>query len=107
MPILDLVLLGMGEDGHVASLFPGGDPDAAEESAVYVAIEAAPKPPPQRVSLAYAPILAAREVWVLAAGAGKEQAFAESLKLDGITPLAHVLRGRSRTQVYSNIRRCP
>jgi 6-phosphogluconolactonase len=103
VPILDLVLLGMGEDGHVASLFPGGPVAVSDNSAIYVAIEGAPKPPPQRVTLAYAPILAARDVWVLVSGAGKEQAFAESLKPDGLTPLAHVLRGRSRTLVFSDI----
>jgi 6-phosphogluconolactonase len=101
MPILDLVFLGMGEDGHVASLFPGGPVAVSDDSATYVAIAAAPKPPPQRVTLAYAPILAASDVWVLVTGAGKEPAFAESLKPNGRTPLAHVLRGRSRTLVFS------
>ena len=103
VPILDLVLLGMGEDGHVASLFPGGPVTVSDNSAIYVAIEGAPKQPPQRVTLGYAPILAAHDVWVLVSGAGKEPAFAESLKPDGLTSLAHVLRGRSRTLVFSDI----
>ncbi len=67
----DLVLLGMGEDGHTASLFPGHSLDA---SATVVAVRDAPKPPPQRVSLGLAALNGAREVLIIVTGSGKQTA---------------------------------
>lgn len=101
-PVLDLILLGMGEDGHVASLFPGEAEDVMNSPAVYRAVTAS-KPPPRRITLGYAAIAAAREVWVLASGAGKEAALRESLSPGGATPLALVLRARERTRVFTDI----
>lgn len=69
----DLVLLGMGEDGHVASLFPG---QAHAHAPLVVAVHDAPKTPPERVSLNYATICAARQRVVLVTGAGKRAALA-------------------------------
>lgn len=101
-PRLDLVLLGMGEDGHVASLFPG-EPEADRANpAVFRAVANSPKPPSERVTLGYAAIAAAGQVWVLASGAGKEVALRESLSLAGRTPLARVLRSDAR--VFTDIR---
>jgi 6-phosphogluconolactonase len=101
-PMLDLVLLGMGEDGHIASLFPG-EPDAVTSSpAVYRPVTAS-KPPPHRITLGYDAIAAAREVWVLASGLGKESALRESLSSAGKTPLARLLRGRRQTQIYTDL----
>ncbi len=101
-PVLDLVLLGMGEDGHIASLFPGESEDVMSSQAVYRSVTAS-KPPPRRITLGYASIAAAREVWVLASGAGKEEALRESLSPDGTTPLARVLRGRERTCIFTDL----
>ena len=101
-PVLDLVLLGMGEDGHIASLFPGESGDVMSSQAVYRSVTAS-KPPPRRITLGYAAIAAAREVWVLASGAGKEAALRESLSPDGTTPLARVLRGRERTCIFTDL----
>ena len=101
-PVLDLVLLGMGEDGHIASLFPGESEEVMQTPAVYRAVTAS-KPPPRRITLGYAAIAAAREVWVLASGAGKEAALRESLSPDGTTPLARVLRGRERTCIFTDL----
>jgi 6-phosphogluconolactonase len=103
-PMLDLIFLGVGEDGHVASLFPSEPESMLTGKAVYRAIANSPKPPPDRVTLGYPTIAAARQVWVLASGAGKEPALRESLKPDGQTPLARVLRSRSQNRIFTDIR---
>lgn len=69
----DLVLLGMGEDGHTASLFPGR---AVPDGALTVAVRDAPKPPPERVSLTPTALGRCREMLVLVTGAGKRDALA-------------------------------
>ena len=102
IPVFDLVFLGMGEDGHVASLFPGDNPPAGKE-AVYRFVRGS-KPPPNRITLSYSAISAARDVWVLASGAGKEDALRDSLKPDASTPLGCVLQRRERTLILTDIR---
>jgi 6-phosphogluconolactonase len=97
-PILDWVFLGMGEDGHVASLFPGAEP----RPGIYYDV-IGPKPPLRRITLSYEVLAAAAEVWVLASGSGKESALQEALRPDGTTPLALVLRMRKRTEIFSDI----
>ncbi len=101
-PALDLIFLGMGEDGHVASLFPGESQEAMLDSAAYRPVIAV-KPPPRRITLGYQAIAAAGQVWVLVSGGGKENALAESLRSDGQTSLARVLRLRSHTRIFSDI----
>ena len=68
----DLVLLGLGEDGHTASLFPGYG--AGQEEADALAVFNAPKPPPERVSLSARRLSRARQVLFLVSGAGKRDA---------------------------------
>lgn len=102
-PVLDLIFLGMGEDGHVASLFPGEPETAMANRSVYRVIKNSPKPPPVRITLGYAAISAARQVWVLASGAGKEAALRESLKPDGQTPLARVLHSCHQARIFTDI----
>lgn len=77
-PVLDIVLLGIGEDGHTASLFPH---NAALQAAgaLCVAVHDAPKPPPDRVSLSLDVLRAARSTILLATGAAKAQALARAL----------------------------
>ena len=70
----DLVLLGLGEDGHTASLFPGHDWGVAPHARDVLSVFDAPKPPPQRVSLSAARLSRAREVLFLVEGEAKRDA---------------------------------
>ena len=101
-PILDLFFLGMGEDGHVASLFPGEPNVLILDKVIYRAVNNSPKPPSNRVTLGYMTITAAKQVWVLVSGVGKETVLRESLSSKGRTPLAHVTQFRTRTKIFSD-----
>jgi 6-phosphogluconolactonase len=96
VPSFDVLMLGVGPDAHVASLFPEL-PALYDERAV-VAVRGAPKPPPTRISLTLPSIRAAREVWVLAAGESKATAVRMGLSDAGHVqvPVAGA-RGRQRT----------
>lgn len=74
----DVLMLGIGPDGHVASLFPG-HPALAADDAIAVAVHDSPKPPPDRVSLTFAALNRAETVWFLASGEGKAEAVAAAL----------------------------
>ncbi len=104
LPVLDLIFLGMGEDGHVASLFPEAPSEILNRTAPFLSIKDSPKSPPGRISLSYAAIAAAKQVWALVSGAGKAAALRASLRPGGQTPLARVMRSRSRTKIFSDIR---
>ena len=100
-PRFDLIFLGMGEDGHVASLFPNASAETIASPAPFLTISDSPKPPSRRISLSYSVIGAAREVWGLVAGAGKEQALKDSLA--GKTPLGRVIEMRKNTKIFSTV----
>jgi 6-phosphogluconolactonase len=74
VPSFDVLMLGIGPEGHVASLFP--HMPALTDSRSVVAVHDSPKPPPTRLSLTFGSIQAAREVWILASGAEKADAIA-------------------------------
>lgn len=73
---LDVVMLGVGEDGHTASLFPGHP--ALGATGLATGIHDSPKPPPQRVTLTLNALQAARRVIIVATGAGKADAVARA-----------------------------
>ncbi|MFC3494396.1 6-phosphogluconolactonase [Glycomyces rhizosphaerae] len=77
-PAFDLLLLGIGEDGHVASLFPG-NPALDVDAVAAVGVRNSPKPPPERVSLTMTAINSATAAWIIASGAGKAEAVDEAL----------------------------
>jgi len=96
VPSFDVLLLGIGPEAHVASLFPGM-PALYDERPV-VAVRGSPKPPPTRLSLTLPSIRAAREVWILASGAEKANAVAMALSDAGPVQVpAAGARGRQRT----------
>ena len=77
VPPFDVLLLGMGPEGHTASIFPGSP--AAHDERVAFGVHGCPKPPPTRISLGFTAICAAREVWMVVAGRGKAGAVAMAL----------------------------
>ncbi|TFV53136.1 6-phosphogluconolactonase [Blastococcus sp. TF02A-35] len=77
LPRFDVLLLGMGPEGHTASIFPGS-PAVGDERPV-VAVRDCPKPPPTRVSLGFPALTSAEEVWLLVAGEEKAPAVARAL----------------------------
>jgi 6-phosphogluconolactonase len=96
VPSFDILMLGIGPEGHVASIFP--ESAAARDERAVVAVRNSPKPPPTRISLTFPSIQAAREVWILASGAEKAEAVA--MALSGTGPLqlpAAGALGRTRT----------
>jgi 6-phosphogluconolactonase len=99
LPELDLVFLGMGEDGHTASLFPGAAAAVVESTEPFLAIGSSPKPPPERITMTYALLAAAKDAWVLIAGPGKETALADVLSDVPTLPLGKLIQLRERTTV--------
>ena len=77
LPHFDVLLLGVGEDGHVASVFPGHP--AAYETRAVAGVRGAPKPPPNRVTLTLPALNTAEEVWLLATGTEKAGAVGMAL----------------------------
>ncbi len=76
LPHIDVLMLGVGPDAHVASLFPG-HPALLDTTRTVVAVCAAPKPPPTRISLSMPALCQAERVWLMAAGPDKAAAVAQ------------------------------
>jgi 6-phosphogluconolactonase len=101
LPTLDVIVLGIGPDGHIASLFPGAAELDAPADAVCVAVPDSPKPPPQRITLSLAMLRAARRCVLLATGAAKADAVSAMLA----EPTRHVpasLLRRERLAVFAD-----
>lgn len=96
VPSFDVLMLGVGPDAHVASLFP--QMPALRDERPVAAVRGAPKPPPTRISLTLPSLRAAREVWVLAAGESKAEAVRLGLsEAEPLTAPVAGARGRDRT----------
>jgi 6-phosphogluconolactonase len=97
VPTFDVLMLGVGPDGHVASLFPE-KPALYEEDRPVVAVRGSPKPPPVRVSLTMPVLRRSREVWFVVAGDDKAKAVRLALSGAGVVQVpAAGPRGIQRT----------
>jgi 6-phosphogluconolactonase len=95
-PHLDVVLLGMGPDGHVASLFPG-HPMLRDHSRWVAHVDDAPKPPPHRLTLTLPALGLAREIWIAVLGEAKAAAVHTALdEPASVLPAALVTRAATR-----------
>ncbi|WP_027588273.1 6-phosphogluconolactonase [Acidipropionibacterium thoenii] len=94
--IFDICLLGMGPDGHVASLFPGHPAFVPETSQIAVGVDDAPKPPPQRISLTLPVINRSRRIWFLVSGGEKAEAVSRVFAGDQSLP-ATLVHGTEET----------
>ena len=96
VPQFDVLLLGIGPDGHTASLFP--EHPGVHDDRTVVAVRGAPKPPPVRLSLTFRALNSAREIWMIAAGEDKARPVHLALSGAGPTQVpAAGVAGRSRT----------
>ncbi len=96
VPLFDVLMLGVGPDGHVASLFP--ERPALYDDRAVVAVRGAPKAPSTRLTLSMSSLQHAREVWFVVAGADKAQAVRMALSGAGAVQVpAAGPRGRTRT----------
>ena len=80
--MFDVVMLGVGPDGHVASLFPGF-PQLDVDDAIALGVTGSPKPPPERITLTFSALNRTRQVWFVVSGEGKADAVAKALATDG------------------------
>jgi 6-phosphogluconolactonase len=104
-PQLDLVLLGMGPDGHVCSLFPGHP--ALRAPGLVLAVHDSPKPPVERVTLGLAALARATEICVVAFGAEKAAALREALEAPASQlPVALALRSGPRARLLLDAAAC-
>ncbi|HEX3732873.1 MAG TPA: 6-phosphogluconolactonase [Mycobacteriales bacterium] len=99
LPQFDVLLLGMGGEGHTASIFP--ESPAVYDTRVVTAVHGCPKPPPTRITFTLPTIRTAEEVWILTAGEGKAPAVGLALQGAGETqiPVAGA-RGQRRTMWF-------
>ncbi|EIE21413.1 6-phosphogluconolactonase-like protein [Coccomyxa subellipsoidea C-169] len=83
LPVFDMILLGLGPDGHVASLFPNRSQIAATDSWV-LPVENSPKPPPERITFSLPVINSAKQIGIVAAGEGKAEIVQRVLEVQSL-----------------------
>lgn len=99
---LDLALLGIGEDGHICSLFPGHRALLVEDLRV-VAVEDAPKQPPRRLTLSLPFVLRTKKIWLIAVGPRKLPVLQAALsRTRRITPLDLLLHQAKDVTVFTD-----
>jgi 6-phosphogluconolactonase len=99
---LDLAILGVGEDGHIASLFPGHSA-LAERDARVVAVTDSPKSPPRRITMTLPFLIATRRVWIVAVGERKRTVVQSAIARAGHgTPLESLIQGARDVTVYTD-----
>jgi 6-phosphogluconolactonase len=101
-PGFDLALLGLGEDGHTASLFPG-DTQAANSTALAIAVTHAPKAPQQRVTMSPKSLSMATAVWFIVTGSSKRQAL--DAWLAGAPLPAKTIKPRAGVDIFTDLAR--
>lgn len=94
----DIVLLGVGVDGHVGSIFPG-HPSFEPTNRLVIGVEDSPKKPAERISLTLGALGRTDQIWFLATGQAKADAVVRTLDGDMTLPAAH-LHGRQATIWY-------
>jgi 6-phosphogluconolactonase len=98
---LDLAILGVGEDGHICSLFPGHRALMAEGRVV--AVEDAPKPPPRRLSLTLSYLKQTRQIWIVVIGPKKRDVLQAAIQRTQLsTPLDLLLRQAKDVTVFTD-----
>jgi 6-phosphogluconolactonase len=97
IPVFDICLLGMGPDGHVASLFPKDEGIAVGRNVVIV--KTSPKPPSLRLSLSFQALNSANEVWLIVSGEEKSEMVAGAIRGESSIPAARV-SGRVATRWF-------
>jgi 6-phosphogluconolactonase len=102
LPVLDVVVLGIGPDGHIASLFPDAPTLDAGAQAVCLAVRDSPKPPPERITLSLAVLRAARRCVLLATSADKRAAVTEALAEPTAQVPASLLRRERLTVILDD-----
>jgi 6-phosphogluconolactonase len=99
---LDLAILGIGEDGHICSLFPGHKALMVDDLRA-VAVEDAPKPPPRRLSLTLRFVLQTKKIWVIAIGPRKLPVLHAAInKTSTSTPLDLLMRQAKDVTVFTD-----
>jgi len=84
LPVLDMILLGVGPDGHVGSLFPNTAATACDDGSWVVPVSASPKPPAERITMTMPVINAAKEVLIVAVGEGKAEIVQRALETQSL-----------------------
>lgn len=102
VPVLDLIVLGIGPDGHIASLFPGSSALDAGDDVLCLGVRDSPKPPPERITLSLAVLRAARRCLLLATGASKADAIDATLAEPSRRVPASLLRRERLTVIVDD-----